>query len=161
MNIIGRVHWNTRHNKFVAQDPQDIRTLVVHHTVSKAPVTYIGARAEMRNLQRMHMDSNGWSDIGYNLVIDRWGRVWEGRGIRRVGAHTKGYNTNTVGVAFMGNYETSKLNERQIRAFNEVKAKLRAHGCRIERIKGHRQMPGQSTACPGKHVMAQLSLGDA
>ena len=67
------------------------------------------------------MDANGWSDIGYNFVIDRWGRVWEGRGLFRVGAHTLGHNTGTVGVSFMGNYENIKLNKRQIQAFNDLK----------------------------------------
>jgi len=159
MNIIGREHWGARPaTAYTGQHPNDVRTLVVHHTVGKAPVLKSGVKRELKNIQRYHMDANGWSDIGYNILIDRWGRVWEGRGLRRVGAHTKGYNTNTLGVAFMGNYSNIELTARQIRAFNELLVKLKAHGVRLEYTKGHRQMPAQATACPGVNVMKQLGL---
>lgn len=132
--------------------------MVIHHTVGRAPYLMGAAKREMRSIQRQHMGANGWSDIGYNVVIDRAGRLWEGRGLYRVGAHTLGHNTGTVGISFMGNYEVKKLNKKQIRAFYQIVEKCKAHGMEIKTIKGHRQMPRQSTACPGKNIMKQLSL---
>ncbi|MGZ4437220.1 MAG: N-acetylmuramoyl-L-alanine amidase, partial [Nocardioidaceae bacterium] len=52
--------------------------------------------------------SNGWCDIGYNFLVDRFGRTWEGRygGIARpvIGAHTGGFNTDSFGTAMIGTY---------------------------------------------------------
>lgn len=160
MNFIrARERWGARAPRsIVIQDPQKVHTLVVHHTVSKSPVTMWGAIREMRNLQRMHMDGNGWSDIGYNIVIDRRGRIWEGRGLRRVGAHTAMSNTGTIGVAFMGNYDLLQLNSAQLKAFNELQLIMKMHGFQKLEVRGHRQMPNQKTACPGTNIMRQLGL---
>lgn len=141
-----------------SQHPSQIHTLVVHHTAGGAKRTLLAAKRELRNIQRQHMDAQGWSDIGYNFIIDRWGRVWEGRGLFRVGAHTAGQNTNTIGVSFMGNYENLRLNARQIRAYEALVKRLHERGVRFEQVKGHNQMPDQATACPGKNITRQLGL---
>ena len=50
----------------------------------------------------------GWSDIGYNFLIDRYGTIYEGRygGVTQgpIGAQTLGFNTNSTGVSIMGNF---------------------------------------------------------
>ena len=61
------------------------------------------AAAIMRGIEIYHVKSNGWNDIGYNFLVDRYGTVYEGRygGIDRnvIGAYARGFNTGSVGVA--------------------------------------------------------------
>lgn len=157
--IRGRHSWGARPLRSItSQRPGDVHTLVVHHTAGAAPSKLADAKRQMREIERQHMDDNGWSGPGYNVVIDRAGRVWEARGLHLVGAHTLGHNTRTFGVSFMGNYETMELNRRQRIAYFALKRRLRLHGFRFVAIRGHRQMPNQATACPGKNVMRQLGL---
>ena len=132
-------------------------TLVVHHTAGRAPRTELAELEEMRSIQRAHQ-ARGWSDIGYNYVIMPSGRVYEGRGYGIRGAHTLNQNTNTIGVAFAGNYELAKPTRAQVASYNSLVKKLRQHGAKISRVRGHKQMPGQATACPGVFLMRALKL---
>ncbi|MCW2928735.1 MAG: hypothetical protein JWM86_2703 [Thermoleophilia bacterium] len=79
---------------------------VVHHTAGTNRYSCAQVPALLRGIQRYHMSSNGWNDIGYNYLVDACGGVWEGRGggITRpvIGAHTAGFNTSTTGVALIG-----------------------------------------------------------
>lgn len=151
--------WRARAPRQITQqNPHNVHTIVVHHTAGRRPVTRAGAKREMRAIQDQHMDARGWSDVGYNYVIDGFGRVWEGRGAYRVGAHTLGHNTNTIGISFMGNYETMKPTRRQLAAYRALLKRLASFGVKPEHIKGHRQMPDQATACPGLHLMLTLGL---
>ncbi len=64
--------------------------------------------AIVKGIQLFHVQSNGWNDIGYNFLVDRFGTVYEGRfgGVDRnvIGAHARGFNTGSVGIALIGTY---------------------------------------------------------
>jgi uncharacterized protein with LGFP repeats len=51
----------------------------VHHTASSNDYTREQAAAMVRGIYAYHVKSNGWSDIGYNYLVDRYGRAYEGR----------------------------------------------------------------------------------
>jgi hypothetical protein len=59
-----------------------------------------------------HVRTRGWNDVGYNFLVDRYGRVFEGRygGVTRavLGAHSGGFNTDTTGVALLGTFTTAR-----------------------------------------------------
>jgi hypothetical protein len=52
----------------------------------------------------------GWNDIAYNFLIDQYGVIYEGRGggvyQGVLGAHTRGFNSTSTGVAFMGDHSS-------------------------------------------------------
>ena len=78
--------------------------LVVHHTASKDTNDL-----DVANIRRFHTENNRWSDIGYHFLIDKINGTYEaivGRPIHRQGAHVRGHNRNSVGIAVVGNFET-------------------------------------------------------
>ncbi|MDT7570376.1 MAG: hypothetical protein QOE05_550 [Actinomycetota bacterium] len=83
----------------------------VHHTATANDYTLTETPAVIRSIYAYHVKSNGWGDIGYNFLVDRFGRTWEGRfgGITRavVGAHTGGFNTDSFGTSLIGTFEAS------------------------------------------------------
>lgn len=85
------------------------RVAVVHHTAGTNDYTSAQAAGLVRGIYAYHTGSLGWADVGYNVLIDRYGTVYEGRagGLERavVGAHAGGWNTGTFGVALMGQHQ--------------------------------------------------------
>ena len=89
------------------------RFAVVHHTAGTNSYTAAQSAAIVRGIQRYHVLANGWNDIGYNFLVDKYGQVFEGRGggIDRnvVGAHAQGFNTGSTGVSLLGTYSSSRI----------------------------------------------------
>ncbi|MFN8222763.1 MAG: N-acetylmuramoyl-L-alanine amidase [Gaiellales bacterium] len=92
-------------------EPQFADTMqfaIVHHTAGDNEYTREQAPAVVRAIELYHVKGNGWNDIGYNALVDRYGTVYEGRygGIDRnvVGAHAKGFNTGSFGIAVLGEF---------------------------------------------------------
>jgi len=145
----------------------------VHHTVNANDYTPDEVPGILRSIYAYHTQSRGWSDIGYNFLVDKFGRIWEGRygGVDRpvVGAHTLNYNENSFAMSAIGNYETAKPSSAVLQAYGVLFAwKLSLHGVTasstqqwvgskwFEAINGHRD--AASTACPGKYLYSQLAL---
>jgi hypothetical protein len=115
--------------------------------------------------------SLGWNDIGYNFLIDRFGRTWEGRfgGMDKavVGAQTLNYNGWSTGVAAIGNFDVAGVPQAVTDAYKRLFAwKLNLSGIPatgtvfandkyFQRISGHRD--GFQTACPGRYLYAKLA----
>ena len=81
-----------------------IDTLIVHCTATRAEWWESrSAEEKMAECKSWHL-AKGWSDIGYHYLIDRDGTVTEGRPIENSGAHAKGYNKTSVGIALWGGH---------------------------------------------------------
>ena len=91
----------------------------VHHTVNANDYTRAEVPGILRSIYAYHTKSRGWSDIGYNFLVDRFGRIWEGRygGIDRpvVGAHTLNYNDYSFAMSAIGNYDIKQPSQRDDR----------------------------------------------
>lgn len=80
--------------------------VTVHHTDDLNGYRPEDVPSLIRADYAYHVRTRGWADLGYNLLVDQYGRVWEGRrgglGRATVGSHAQGFNTGTLGVAMLG-----------------------------------------------------------
>ncbi|CAM3841043.1 N-acetylmuramoyl-L-alanine amidase [Smaragdicoccus niigatensis] len=92
----------------------------VHHTAGRNDYTPEESAGIVRAIYKYHAQTLGWCDIGYQALVDRFGRTFEGRygGMTRnvEGAHAGGFNENTVGVAMMGTFDTEQPTAEQLKA---------------------------------------------
>ncbi|MDO7867487.1 FG-GAP-like repeat-containing protein [Nocardioides jiangxiensis] len=143
----------------------------IHHTVNANDYTADQVPGIIRSIYAYHTKTKGWNDIGYNFLIDRFGRIWEGRygGVDKdvVPAATQGYNSYSFAASAIGNYEEAQPSSATLDAYARLYAwKLALKGIAaddtsqyvgsryFQAINGHRDA-GQ-TACPGKYLYAQI-----
>ncbi|MCX5198836.1 peptidoglycan recognition protein [Streptomyces sp. NBC_00249] len=158
-----------------------VKAAFVHHTASGNNYACKDAPAVLRSLYRYHVVSEGWRDIGYNFAVDRCGTVYEGRagGVAKpvLGAHTMGFNTDSMGVAVIGSFASTAPPKEAVDAVARLTAwklglfgmdprakttlksgggNLYAKGRNIKMnvISGHRD--GFATECPGRLLYNQL-----
>lgn len=101
---------------------------------------------------------DGWGDIPYHFVVDRSGRVWEGRQMRFQGAHVKYCNENNIGVMCLGNFEEQQPSAAQIAGLEKTLAALRSYyRLPMNRVRTHREWPTAHTECPGTNLQARMA----
>ena len=164
-----------------AQSPQctsgycPVSHLGTHHTAAPGDWVSTGfsdCSANIRSHQSYHMETRGWCDIGYNYLVCRHGRAWEGRagGDDVRGAHD-GYNCGSMGTAAMG-YFHYPYNQSPNSDLLEILTELYAwkadqkginplgrsyysgYGANMDNIYGHRDV--KATACPGDLLYPRL-----
>ncbi|MFJ6935774.1 N-acetylmuramoyl-L-alanine amidase [Streptomyces sp. NPDC101132] len=158
-----------------------VKAAFVHHSASGNNYKCSEAPAVLRSLYRYHVVSSGWRDFGYNFAVDKCGTVYEGRagGVAKavLGAHTMGFNTNSMGVAVIGTFTSSAPPAAAVKAIAQLTAwKLGLYGAnplgkttlksgggnlypkgkqvKLNVISGHRD--GFATECPGKKLYGKL-----
>jgi flagellar hook assembly protein FlgD len=121
-SIITRTQWGADES-IVRAAPyyaDRLRFAVVHHTAGTNSYTAAESAAIVRGIQRYHVLANGWNDIGYNFLVDKYGQIFEGRGggmsKNVVGAHAQGFNTGSTGVSVLGTYSAVRVSSAARRA---------------------------------------------
>lgn len=153
----------------------------IHHTDNGNRYSKSQSRALVRGIYRYHTSNRGYSDIAYNFLIDRYGQIFEGRagGITKpvIGAHTKGFNAGTIGIALIGNFSNARPPSAMLTSLKRLVAwrldiahiqpdglvslvsagnerYARGRVVRFRRISGHRN--AKPTACPGNSAYRLL-----
>lgn len=110
--VMPRAMWGANES-LVRESPayvHRVRAVFLHHTDHVNTYDCDDVPAMLRALEADHVLSEGWDDLGYNFVVDRCGNVYEGRGGDGrgtvLGAHTKGFNKQSVGIAALGSFDT-------------------------------------------------------
>jgi hypothetical protein len=108
--LLTRLSWGANESirRAAPQYAPSVQFAVVHHTAGSNSYTRAQSAAIVRGIEIYHVKGNGWNDIGYNFLVDRYGQVFEGRygGAEKnvIGAHAEGFNTGSTGVALIGTY---------------------------------------------------------
>ena len=158
-----------------------VRCAFVHHTVNANTYTRAQAPALVRGIYYYHTQVNGWWDIGYNFLIDRFGTIYEGRygGVTKavLGAQVLGFNSWSTGVALIGTFETVAPSPAAVSSLERLlswkldlshlnprgTARIRCSTTQMYKagqwvtvpvILGHRQV--NYTECPGDVLFAML-----
>ncbi|MEB8338629.1 N-acetylmuramoyl-L-alanine amidase [Streptomyces endophyticus] len=165
----------------------EIKAAVVHHTGvdldNQVPCAQTAQR--LREIQQDHV-AKGYYDIGYNFVVDRCGQIFEGRtggmDLPVHGAHDYGFNTDTVGISYIGNFQSAKPTKAALDSIARVAAwKFGQYGIKatdkvtltsngdlntdgnkvangstitLPRVFGHKDT--NATACPGTYLYPKL-----
>jgi len=113
--VVGRSEWGADESKRKndIETGTTLRAAFVHHTATTNNYSPEEAPSQVRALYRYFTDVRGYSDMGYNFVVDRFGRVYEGRlgslSSPVVGAHTYGFNRETFAIAALGDFQKYRL----------------------------------------------------
>ncbi|MBZ6135285.1 peptidoglycan recognition protein family protein [Streptomyces olivaceus] len=158
-----------------------VKAAFVHHSATGNNYRCSQAPSVIRSIYRYHVRSTGWRDLGYNFLVDKCGQIYEGRagGVSKpvLGAHTLGFNSNSMGIAVLGTYSDGEPSAAALKAIARLTAwKLGLYGMnprgktylksgggnlyrkgknvRLNVISGHRD--GFATNCPGKKLYGKL-----
>ncbi|XP_030382253.1 peptidoglycan-recognition protein SC1a/b-like [Scaptodrosophila lebanonensis] len=156
VNIISKAQWGGRAPTYRVALGNYLNYAIIHHTAGAYCETFAACSQQMRNVQSYHMDSLGWPDIGYNFLIGGDGNVYEGRGWNSMGAHAAEWNSWSIGISFMGNYNYDTLEPNMISAAKELlqDAVNRGQLSSGYVLYGHRQV--SATECPGTHIWNEI-----
>ena len=179
--IADRGAWGARAPRRPSGVAPSLKMAFVHHTTGPNNYSAGDVPRMIRAMQAYHMSANGWDDIGYNFLVDRFGRMWEGRAGSKqravIGAHTRGFNTASTGVAVLGTFTRASPTPASVDGVARVVGwmlgsnrvdpagqatmtsagsdKYRAgRSVRFPAVAGHRD--GTSTACPGQRLYDRL-----
>lgn len=164
---------NTHNSKQVAYNINTTHAFV-HHGASSN--TYTDGADVARFYWTIHVVNNGWKDIAYNYLVDRFGNLYQGRynpdfpNQDAWGAHTGVCNPYSFAICMMGNLDTIYPTDSSVSALAEMLAyKMNLRNLdplgvnhivsnTIDIISGHRDAPGSSTACPGDSLHSYLPM---
>ena len=129
----GKYKWSGSLSKRMAT-----KYLILHHRAGNG---------DAQSIHKTHL-ANGWSGIGYHFYVRKNGDIFYGRPVETVGAHCTGFNANSIGVCFEGDFQNETMSEKQLNAGRELIAYIKEVYRGIE-VKKHEDF--NSTLCPGKN----------
>uniref|UniRef100_A0A8W7NH17 Peptidoglycan recognition protein long class n=1 Tax=Anopheles atroparvus TaxID=41427 RepID=A0A8W7NH17_ANOAO len=107
LRLVTRTEW-------LAQPPREeltnlklpVSTVIIAHTATEGCTTQTKCMYQVKLIQDFHIspDSRNFSDIAYQFLVGGDGNAYEGRGWAKQGAHTKGFNVDSICIAFVGTF---------------------------------------------------------
>ncbi|TNN01606.1 peptidoglycan recognition protein 5 [Takifugu flavidus] len=154
--VVSRAQWGAAPPKSRENLTGPAQKVVIHHTALPKCSGLSGCRDLLLSIQRFHMNDRNFDDIGYNFLVGFDGTVFEGRGWGVVGAHAKGFNNESLGIAFMGNFNNDTPSSEAVLSVRQLLHSGVSQGflCPDFALMGHRDL--SATECPGANLYAAL-----
>ncbi len=165
VTLLHRSSWQARPEDGSPGDMARPRKVTIHHSGGKAigDLDQAATARTIKAIQDDHMKRRHWNDIGYHYVVDRSGRVWEGRSATRTGAHagSAAANRGNIGILVLGNFDIQAPTQEQLAACERlVDGLLKKHRLTKTDVEGHDEVRRGAglgdTSCPGKQLAAWL-----
>ncbi len=165
LGVISRDDWGADETTCSSTEDEWYRT-AIHHTAGSQ--TYGGTvQGSVQALQAYAMSSGEYCDIPYQFLVGYDGTLWEGRELTYTsGATGGGNNDGNIAICFLGCYHPTDCGDTPDEATDAMIAWARLlletlaaeHGYTVDEdtVRGHRDWPGNSTACPGEYVYDRL-----
>ncbi|XP_076138643.1 peptidoglycan recognition protein 5 [Alosa pseudoharengus] len=156
VNITSRSDWGAMDPRSKKEMSEPAKRVVIHHTTIRNCATAQDCMEQVIRIQKMHMRDRDFDDIGYSFLVGQNGMVYEGRGWGIVGAHSKGHNLDSVGIAFMGNFNDDVPTSAALSSVKRLLQHGVLQGFLISNytILGHRDLA--STECPGNKLYSEI-----
>ena len=127
--VYSRADWGADESKRTCQPTlmSTIKGVTLHHTAdADNDYTAEAVPQMLRSIYAYHTGVQKWCDVGYNFLVDRFGRIWEGRAggadLAVQGAHAGGFNNYTVGISIIGDYRTRTPSAIMLEGVSQVMA---------------------------------------
>ncbi|KAM3616773.1 uncharacterized protein V6R79_023184 [Siganus canaliculatus] len=157
VKIVPREQWGAAIPRQITAINGAAQRVVIHHTALPKSTDLSEAKKSLASIQRTHMTERGFSDIGYNFLIGGDGTIFQGRGWGVEGAHAKSNNNDSVGIAFMGNFNIYFVImedlETSVRYFHKSSFSISSLLWRRERLTGE-----QESSSPSLNLRPEASV---
>lgn len=161
--FVNRSEWGARASKGgpggLTRDR--VEGVALHWPAWRSPLkTRAAVESALRSWQRYHMDTLGWSDIGYQEAVDQEGNVYRLRGLRNQSGANGGSDVNErFGAILLVLAPGEEPSKAMVAAVRRRIGVHRDHFPKSTRIVGHQDVRPEPTACPGPAVMRMIGQG--
>jgi hypothetical protein len=163
ISLLSRARWTAARIAGATEKMLPPKRITIHHSGGKvvADLDQESTGRLIKSIQEDHQKHRHWSDIGYHYIIDRSGRIWEGRSVALVGAHAGSVweNQANLGVLVLGNFDLQSPAPAELESLERLVEALRQrHGIPRSQVYGHGEVRREGglgpTNCPGKSLAA-------
>lgn len=128
------------------REMERVKTIIVHHSATKGQ--------SIQSLAEFHVHVREWPAIAYHFAVGWDGKVYQLNDVDLKTNHAAGWNTKSIGVCMVGDFQEGPLPEEEAIACERLVIYLRdMYG--ITSVLFHRDT--RKTLCPGKYAVERLA----
>ncbi len=160
VRVVPRSNWTaSQPNRREAKPMNGVAHITVHHDgMDPVPLrSPAEVAARLERIRQVHVENNGWADIGYHFAVDPQGRVWASRPLELQGAHVKDQNEHNMGILVLGNFELQTPTPAAMTALDALLIEAAVvNRVPLTNIRTHREW--NPTACPGATLQQHMNI---